>query len=269
MIRIDLKPQSFISPGQTTPDQYIFGSGQLTGFILRPSGQWPLIRDDEVQARGFETSSCTSFGTINAVQSIFKELFKMDVNYSERFLAKGSGTDPVKGGNEPHKVAEWARKNGFVDEGILPFNDDIKTIDDYYATLPNEALKTGKEWLNKWTFKHDWLSDGGLIPKETLMKALRYSPLGIAVYAWAFSEEENRYIRPEGAKDTHWCELVGFKENEYWICVDSYFPFVKHLDWNYPLYFAKRYFIDIAVEKKSIFALIRDFIKNYFKKLFT
>ena len=267
-IRIDEKPQSFISPGVTTPDNYIFGSGQLTGYILRPSGQWPIIRDDEIQARNFETNSCTSFGTINAVQSIFKELFKLDVNYSERFLAKGSGTDPSKGGNDPHKVAEWARKNGFVDEGILPFDSTLNTLTEYYAPLTPQTLKIGKEWLKKYTFLHDWLSDGSLIAKETLMKALRYSPIGCAVYAWA--EEDGLYIRPEGKKDIHWIEICGFKENEYWIAIDSYPPFVKHLDWNYPLYFAKRFFVDVAPEKKTTFLKsVLDFIRNYLKELFT
>ena len=267
MIRINEVKQSFISPGVTTPDQYIFGSGQLTGFILRPNGQWPILRDDEIQAKGFETSSCTSFGLINAVQSIFKELFKLDINYSERFLATGSETDPSKGGNDPHKVAEWARHNGFVDEAELPFNSTLNNLTEFYAPLTGETLTKGKEWLNKWTFKHDWLSDGGLIPKETLMKALRYSPLGVAVYAWA--ENDGLYVRPEGTKDIHWCELIGFKENEYWICVDSYAPFVKHLDWNFGFFFAKRYFIDIAPEKKSILTLIRNFIKDYFLTLFS
>ena len=266
MIKITEVQQSFISPGKADPKDYIFGSGQLTGYILRPSGQWSILRDDEVQARGFETNSCTSFGTINSVQSIFKELFKLDINYSERFLAKGSETDPAKGGNDPHKVAEWARKNGFVDEADLPFNDEVKTIDEYYATLTGEALKKGQEWIKKWVLKHDWLSDGGLIPKETLMKALRYSPLGVAVYAWA--EDDGLYVRPEHAKDIHWCELVGFDEGKSWTIIDSYYPFIKKLDWNFGFYFAKRYFIDVAVEKKSIFTLIRNFISNWIKEIF-
>ncbi len=122
----------------------------------------------EIQARNFETNSCTSFGTINAVQSIFKELFKLDINYSERFLATGSGIDPSKGGNDPHKVAEWARKNGFVDEVDLPFDSTLNNLTEYYAPLTEQTLEKGKEWLEKWTFKHDWLSDGGLIDKETL-----------------------------------------------------------------------------------------------------
>jgi len=264
MIKIQQVPKSFIQPEKILPEEYIFGSQQIVGLILRPSGQWPLIRDDEVQAKRFETNSCTSFGTINSVQSIFKELFKLDINYSERFLAKGSGTDPNTGGNDPHKVAEWARKNGFVDEAILPFDDSVKTIDDYYATLPNEALKKGQEWLNKWVLKHDWLSDGSLIPTETLMKALRYSPLGVAVYAWAHDEEKDLYVRPEHAKDIHWCEMVGYKENEYWLAIDSYSPFVKKLDWNFGFYFAKRYYISEAEKKTSISAnLIKSLIKLF------
>ncbi len=267
-IKITEVPQSFISPGVTTPDNYIFGSGQLTGYMLRPSGQWPIPNDDEIQARRFETNACTSFGTIHAVVSIFKELFKSDVNYSERFLAVGSGTDPAKGGNDPHKVAEWARKNGFVDETVLPFDSTLNNLTEYYAPLTGGTLQKGREWLNKWTFKHDWLSDGSLIDKETLKKALRYSPIGCACFAWCYDDEKDLYIRHEGKKDIHWIEICGFKENEYWICVDSYPPFVKHLDWNYPLYFAKRYFIDIAPEKKTTFLKsVLDFIIKGWKEI--
>lgn len=269
MIKNNPVPQSFISPGVTSPEDYIFGSGQLTGYILRPSGQWAIPQDDEVQARNFETNSCTSFGTIHAVVSIFKELFKMDVDYSERELAKGSGTDPSKGGNDPHKVAEWARGNGFVDETEWSFDDTIKSVDEYYATLPSETLKKGKKWLEKWVFQHDWLSDGSLIDPETLKKALRYSPIGCAVYAWAHDDEKDLYVRPDGAKDIHWVSIVGYKENEYWICVDSYAPFVKHLDWNFKFYFAKRYFIDQAPEKKTTFLKsVLDFIIKWVKEIF-
>jgi len=259
MIKIQEVKQSFISPGVTTPEEYIFGSGQLTGLILRPSGQWPIPADDDVQEkRGIETSACTSFGLINSVESIFRELYRLNVNYSERFLAVASETDPIKGGNDPQKVAETARKKGFIDEAVWPFDSSVKTLDDYYATLPSEALKIGKEWLNKWSFKHDWLSDGSLIPTETLKKALTYSPLGVAVYAWA--DDGTYYVRPEQAKDRHWVELRGYVDGKYWIVCDSYSPFTKKLAWDYPFYFAKRYFIGEAEEC---------FIIKYFRNLFT
>lgn len=175
------------------------------------------------------------------------ELYRLNVNYSERFLAIASGTDPIKGGNNPQKVAETARKKGFVDEGILPFDSTLNNLTEYYAPLTGPTLQKGKEWLNKWSFKHDWLSNGSLIPPETLKKALTYSPLGIAVYAWA-QGEDGFYVRPEQAKDIHWVELRGYKDGKYWIVCDSYSPFTKKLAWDYPFYFAKRYFIGEAEE---------------------
>lgn len=286
IIKIKEVKQSFISPGIITPDQHIFGSGKVQGVVLRRDGQWPLSVGEKQSRNGLDTFACVTFALINSVVSIIKELFGIDVNYSERFVATGSGTDPAKGGNDPQKVAEWARHNGFVDEAVLPFDSSVKTLADYYADLMGETLKKGKEWLKNYTLRHDWLSEGNLITIDNLKAGLTYCPPAIALYAWAFDEERKVYVRPEHAKDIHMVELRGYVDGKYWIIKDSYpedneeiiqenmaefnlprekAAFIKKLDWNYPLYFAKRYVITKAIQKKSLWTWLQELIKELFK----
>ncbi len=267
MIKITEVKQSFVSPGIITPDECIFGSERTTSVlsgapVLRPDGQWTkYIPIYEKQAkRGIETSACTVFGLLNCVETLFKEQFGLDVNYSDRFLAKLAGIDPYQGGGNPQVVAETARKVGFLDENKWTFDEAIRDLMDYYAPVPDDLKSLAKKWLKQWTFNHDWVSEGRPISPQILMKALKYSTLGIAVYAWA-ERDDGIFVRPENAKDIHFCEMIGYKENEYFIINDTYEPFVKHLDWNFGFYFVKRYAIAKNIKKQCK-------IISYFKSLF-
>ena len=93
--------QGFIPP-IIDGTNWIFGSEQLLGDILRPDGNWMdyAPNDNEIQDRnGFEPADCVAFGLIHQVLTLLKEKFNVDVNYSEREVAIGSGIDPAQGGN--------------------------------------------------------------------------------------------------------------------------------------------------------------------------
>src|SRR4051812_48805785 len=91
---------------------YIFGGyGSLGGTIKKPDGQWlDCLPPGEDQFNfGFEPLACTSFGTLNAVEILLRNDLDIE-NYSDRFLAKISGT--TESGNSPQTVAETLRKRG-------------------------------------------------------------------------------------------------------------------------------------------------------------
>src|SRR4051794_33539420 len=95
---------------------YVLGSyGSLGGDVIRPDGQWdPFLPIDEVQnLNGIEPYACVTFGTLNCVETLIKEQFGEERNYSDRWLAKATGTD-LKLGNDPQTVAEFLRKSGDV-----------------------------------------------------------------------------------------------------------------------------------------------------------
>jgi hypothetical protein len=60
-------------------------------------------------------------------ETLIKRVLGDDVDFPERFLAKNSGTDPQKGGNDPHTVAEFLRKEGVVFQERWDFTNEVKS----------------------------------------------------------------------------------------------------------------------------------------------
>lgn len=250
---------------------YILGGLNLPTDILQPTGQWDAyIPTDELQRNEYvETYNCTGYGTCHALAFLFKRLFGEEKNWSERYVGIAAGTQPP--GNSPQVVIETIRKDcGLLEESVLPFNNTIKTLDQYYSPKPLPWLmkENGKQFTAKYAIKHEWVfSDNQLFNRQESLKiALQYSPIGIAVAAW--TKVGDYYVRPQGAEDNHWCVIYGYEDGKYFKCYDSYDSSLKQLDWNFGFERAKRYHIEKLAEKKSLSDLIRDFIKNYFKTLF-
>ena len=238
-------------------DHYVLGGlSSLPKIVLREDGNWSdLVPVFEPQRKGnLETFNCTGFATLNCVEAIFKQL-GVEVNYSDRFLGIVAGTNPDNGGNDPHTVAEMARKNGFLKEEMLPFSDNLKDVSEFYSFKDSEETtcrNLALGWLELWGFGHEWVLKGGEEDKQSrLMESLKYSPLGVSVDAWNKDPVTGLYVKNKGGQDNHWTQLVWFKKDEYWLVYDSYLEDgvpIKKLAWDYDFTFAKRY----AIVKKKI-----------------
>ena len=242
-IKITPQPHGFIEP-EIQEEDYILGDGMLVGEILQSNGQWDdYLPDTEIQHQwGLETSNCTSYATLNAIEILLKRKYGGVHNYSERGLGIVAGTYPP--GNDPHKVAEAVRKNGIIPDEVLPFSSNTDTLEEYYSPSPltDSFVQRAKEWLFWYDFKHDYVFTKGEasdVKRKKIMEALKYSPLGVSVYAWA---EENGLYTKLG-NDNHWTVLYGYKLGEYWKIYDSYDSTLKKLEWNYDFGIAKRYSI--------------------------
>src|SRR3990167_52210 len=121
-------------------------------------------------------------------------------NYSERYIYNIVGIEP--GGTNPQLVYETIRKNGLIDQELLPMPD---TFDEFRTPRPMEQkyLDEGQKWLSQYDFRHEWLVKP---TKESVLENLKYSPIGVAVTAWF--EQDGLYI-DNGQPNTHWC--VAFK----------------------------------------------------------
>lgn len=228
------------------PDEhYILGGhGSLGGEYLQPDGQWtsylPSI-ESQLNPLGFDAMACVTFGTLNALEILANRVYGQTRNWSDRFLAKVSGTTPQ--GNSPHHVAETLRKQGVPNEIDYPYSPAIKTWAEFYADISSALKSLAIAFVNEFDFGHEWVAP----QSDYLMEALKHSPLGISVPAW-FKDENGLYYRPTGITDNHWVCLVGYKENEYWIVYDSYQQagegaesFVKKLRWDVRPSMVKRY----------------------------
>lgn len=243
--------RGFVAPTEICPEEYVLGAGNIPEHELQPNGQWDdfLPIGSETQNRYVETYNCTSYGTLNVVEIIFRKKFKKEKDLSDRYLGSVAGTRPP--GNSPHVVAEAMRKSGIVSESSLPYSPEIDTIDEYFSlgSRAKQLKSEGKKWLEIYDFRHEWVFTPGISLAEKkirLMTALRYSPVGVSVLAW--KERDGLYFKEAGEPDSHWTVLYGYVDGKYWKIYDSYDNTLKKLEWDYDFGFAKRYFVDAKVE---------------------
>lgn len=263
-MNLGVKQTGFIEP-VITSDQYVVGDLRIGAVepVLEADGdwgEWDIIFD--VQSKDFDSFNCTAFNTAQSISKILKRKYGIDFKPSPRWIGIMAGTDPSKGGNDPHKVCEAIRKHGLIPDDMLPWSDDIKTAEDYYSFKgadKNKCIEAGKKWLEEYEFKHDWVLTGANTLEEKLnnMKvSITFSPLGSAVYAWAINDK-GQYVRL--GSDNHWTEIRAFKDNP--ITDDSYEPFEKELAPDFNFFYVKRYIINKKQSKQATLNWIEKMLK--------
>lgn len=233
--------------------QHVFGDANmhLKGAPLT-DGHWLLcIPEKEIQNKnGLETSGCSEYGTFNALETLFLFQYGRKMNWAERFIAVLAGNDPS--GNDPHKVIETIRKCGLIDDALLPFDESVTSWEKWKSPIPmTPALITeGLRFLQDYAIGHDWVPDN----PESIKEALKYSPLGVSVYAWVNENGGEIYSFPPGLSRNHWCALVDYVDKEYWIIFDSYDQTIKKVAWDSKFIYIKRYSItkNTAAQKISL-----------------
>jgi len=235
-----MKEYGFIRP-EIQPDNYVLGWSPMPFVITKPNGNWFKDRPTkELQKRGFETYNCTSFNTLAMIEAYMKGVFGLTVNYSDRWVGIIAGTKPP--GNDPHIVCEAIREYGLIPEEMLPFSDEIKTVEEYYSFKgadKDACYAEAKKWKEKYDFMHEWImvEDQTRDEQITNMRAaLRTSPLAIAVYAWA---EDERGVYIKAGRENHWTFQWGHEE--FIKAEDSYEPTLKDIDQD--INFGKRIYI--------------------------
>lgn len=235
------------------PEDFVFGSSQSldTKFGAEtppvPTGNWyPYLFAGiySHQAPGYETNSCVTHGTLNCLELLRRQQFNYDQDFSDRFLAKGSDTDPAKG-NTPNKVAEWLRKNWTAFESEWS-TQAAKSQAEFYAALPQNLKTLSSARLLEWDFGYEVVSTA----KTVLKQALKYSPIGLAVPAWT-KDENGLYYRPQGMKDNHYVTLLQIKDNGNYVILDSYEPYIKELRSDFVSTFAMRYYLKRKVLEQA------------------
>ena len=92
-----------------------------------------------------------------------------------------------------------------------------------------------------------------------LKKALRRSPVSVAVYAWA-QNDKGEYIKL--GSPNHYCVLIAYDDFDLPIIWDSYEQNIKILEKNYEMEFAQMY---LLTKKNSIIAEYKE--AGFFGKL--
>ncbi len=216
------------------------GAVSLPQEILQPDRQWDaFLPVFEPQSQPmWDTDGCTIFGTDNAIEILHKRKFGEERNYSDRFVYIGTKTRPP--GNDPHKVADWIRDNGLIDETELPMT---ATYEEFITPDPLSLplLGRGQAWRKQYEFGHEWVFKGDISREDKItkmMEALQYSPLGVSVTAWI--EGPDGVFIDGGNPNTHWCVCFGFTL-QGWKIFDTYDQSVKIYSFDSNISFCKRY----------------------------
>ena len=242
------------------PDVYderdnVYGAGTTPDPIINQSGNWkPFLVPDEFQNKnGFDPFACVTFTILNAIEKLAKCQYNEDWNLSERFTYIVSESIPTEG-NSPREVAKAIRKFGVLAEKDLSYDELIDTLEKFNSPKPmdKKLLKEALKFLDDYIFRFDFLPLKGVNDikgdNEVFRDALKRSPIGIAVYAWA--ERNGKYFRPIPSPETHFTLLVNMDGEEKEV-FDSYAPGLKRLDKDFYIGTAMRFYLRRKTEEEK------------------
>lgn len=255
----------FIEPAIKSTDRFL-GQGILPRIVLEEYGNWvDSLPEAEPQFHGaIDSINCVAFKTLDQIEAYEKKAFGEINNYSERWVGIIAGT--TSKGNDPSKVYDAIEQYGLIPEEMLPWSDDIKTLDEYFSFKgadKDACFQEGKAWKARKDFLHNWVfrADQPLDEKLNNMKvALRYSPLAFDVAAWQ-TNSEGKYIR--FGLSGHWTTCYRIADFEY--VFNSYPPFLKELTLDFNHFYCKRISITKKIpltvaQKKSIWQILVSFL---------
>jgi len=193
----------------------------LSSKFINPSGIW-LTPEIEYQNRwGYDRLACVTYSLLNCLETLYYYKTGIWINFSDRFLAKMSGT--TKYGNTLDNVFDFARKIGLVAENVYPDTDG--GWDEYYKEIPQEIIDKAKEFLNEWSLYREWVRTDD---KDKIFNALKEAPLQVVVcYAAG-----NGYLNPTG-KYNHAVMCFGADYGKCWYIFDHYTQSIKSYAWEY------------------------------------
>jgi hypothetical protein len=221
------KENTGVIEGSATKDLWL--AGRIPYEVRNQSGDWRpfLVKEEKQYSANVDTMGCVSFSCNNALEIQTKFLTGQEVNYSDRFLAKMSGT--THDGNYCDKVADTARNIGLVKEEEWPTVGNYNW-DQYYSPIPqeviNKAVKLGIQYE-------------GVYPLDaaTLSYHLKQAPLQITIPA---------------PHPNHAVVLVHISGNTAYY-FDTYSPYLKTISVS-----AISYAMKIVINPKKNMQLIRD-----------
>jgi len=220
---------------------YMRGEHRMPSIPYVENGDWtPWLPVYEPQARFFESSGCTVWGSLNCIETFMKRVYGVEQNYSERFTYLNVPITPDTGA-DPHKTCETIRTYGLINERDLPMT---RTVARYLNRddLTEAMYDKGERWLQQHEFRHEWLWNkrpANYI--EVLKEALKTSPLGVSVTAWR--EVDGVFVSDNGGNN-HFCMLFKIDDEGYPWIFDSYDHTIKKLSKDHNIRRAKRFWVN-------------------------
>lgn len=238
-------------PEPIAPDHYFLGSNKLTerfgAAVLMPGGRgWKdyLPAPEDQSNRYIEPEDCTIANALKAWETVANKLKADGVlretdfpkNCSERFNAICADIGPQ--GASPFTSANSIASNGVIPENILPFNDKIRTWDEFYHPKPmTDDFKKLAESCTKYVnLQREWVFNdvSNQLPlSEKIQKiqtALERGVVCVSVYAWN-DPVNGVYEKSINQMDEHWTLM--YDQDGFSKIFDTYPPYFKDVFQNF------------------------------------
>ena len=229
---------------------YILGASKMPWIEYLESGDWrPYAPKYEPQSDKYETNCCTCWGGQNQIETFYKFLYGEEPNYSEVFNSVLTPINPASGAS-PHNTYESFRRDGLIDNRLLPVPDTKEEFWDR-SNITGSLLAKGQNWLVRHDFMYEWLWNG-TAPKnatELLREALKTCPLGVSVSAWT-RNGSGEYI-DNGMRNNHWVILLYIYPDGRKIIMDSYDHSMKTLTADHAINYVKRIWVNKKTKSAS------------------
>jgi hypothetical protein len=244
-----------------------------------------------------DTNACVSFSASNVCETMLNWLIQTGqmptdslnflksngyidaggkINFSDRFLAKMSGTDPNVG-NTLQAVWDSIRHNGMVPESMWPaptsawqllLNVGDYSLPDfwarYYAPVPQEVVDAGKRFTKWFETQYEWMAwNGHPLTMPQLADALKVAPLQIATAVCPGWNTDNP-INACGPGGAHATTMVNVEPGAAYDIYDHYNPFSKRFSANYTITAAMR---GVMLPIKQVPVKVPPFTHDYQRNL--
>lgn len=252
-----------LKPGQNTgvifeePKAGDYVAETVSGLIYaenNPIGDWTAgLPSGEVQKKIFvETMACVSFSAVNVLEVQINWMLKNnkihpvaltflqsegyiingEVNFSDRFVAKMSGTSNV--GNAASVVWDAIKHFGLIPESDWAFGDNFDW-NTYYAEIPQSLKEKGKRFLEYFNIGYEWVVTGiETYSDAVVQKHLKQAPLQVLARVCPGWNTDSPVLAC-GAYPTQHATMI-YKLSDYKYIFDHYKPFQKRLakDYGFP-----------------------------------
>lgn len=226
---------------QPRPSDFLFGGQSPLGMeVLQADRDWtPFLPIFESQSyKYFDTFDCVTRSATNCLEILWKRRYGDEVNFSDRFTAKMSGTTGV--GNTFFNVADSMRRDGLIPEKDWTAPFDMLSRDEYY-TQPGPQLEIeGQDFLKKYEPGYEWVQSD----QDVLFEALQYAPIQVG---WFYGRPNADGTYPRfSERANHGITLVKAIYGKSWFLFDSYpAKVIKEVAWDSLFWGAMRHNISI------------------------
>jgi hypothetical protein len=165
----------------------------------------------------YDRSACGDYAVLNALEILYHFHTKREINWSDRELAKMSGTT-FKDGGWLSQIFDEARNGGLLLESEWP---DTPIKADYYKEIPHEILSKRV----KYEMYREWIP---VYNKDLIFKSLNQAPL-VVLCRYANGDG---ILNPVGAY-CHFVTIFKAEKGQYWEVFDHYSQSRKKYAWDY------------------------------------